>query len=359
MKHYVSLRQLRLMQMMAILPTTLVFLPGQIFAQSRSGAFYAALLAAVLAYAINIAVIKSAHGASPFRLFKISWGKLGIWAYSAYTLCLLLGIISIWNELFTFLQASVLPRTPPWGVGLLIWAVTAVVAGGDISGLARMTDLLTIGSVILGLVVLLPLLGYIRMDNFDPWTPSSLGSIWQGSLLPVTFLGESVVGIAFNDSVREHDPRRRQRALLQGTCISAAVLVGLVALIWGILGSSLAGEENFPILEAIRDIRLSPFLSRFDIVFVPLWLALIEMKLALWFYIVVRATKRIFRWGTLTTWTAILGAVTLAPSSFAFPSVASRVEYLKQTWMTIAFPILIILVLSSGLMGHLRKGHHE
>lgn len=358
MNRHISLRQLRLLQMMAILPTTLVFLPGQTFEKSGTGALYAAILAAVGAFVINIAVLWSSHGASPGRLFHKSWGNLvGRCVMGIYALGILTGIISIWNELFTFVQASVLPRTPEWAIGILVWGVLAAAVSGGAPGLARLTDLLTVGAILLGLVVLVPVMGYVRPVHFVPFLPPSLMAIGKGAWLPMTFLGESVVGVAFLDSARGVDPHQRSNAILQGTFISAGVFVGIVMLLWGVLGAGFAASQSFPILEAIRDVRLSQFLSRFDIVFVPLWVALVELKLAIWMFIAVNSVRRAVRWGSSRLWMVLLGGATGAIASLGFTSVVERIAFLKATWGEGAFPVLVLLLLISGLASKFRGVH--
>ncbi len=350
MSHHISVRQLRSLQLMAILPTTLVFLPGLAFAQSGSSAFYAVTVAGLLACGINYGIGWASDGGSPSRLFRQAWGSAcGRCLTALYGAGLMIGAISIWNELLIFVNASVLPRTPEWAVGLLIGTVTIVLVDGGIPGVARVTDLLVLGTILLGVIVLIPALGNIRWNHFVPLYPTTLQPIAAGFWVPTTFLGESVVGVGFLSAVRERNPVRLRAAVVAGGMLSAGVLAGVILVVWGTLGAGYAAVLPYPLMEAIRNIRWGELLSRFDLLFVPLWLGLIALKLAIWVIVSAQSLRSATRIGRPRLWYIAVVGATLLPALLGFPTVSGRIAFLKNTWSDGAFPVLGVLIAVSGI----------
>ncbi len=356
MNHHISVRQLRSLQLMAILPTTLVFIPGLMFSQSGASAFYAVTVAGLCAWGINYGIGWASDGNSPSRLFHRAWGSAcGRWVTGLYAGSVMVGVISIWNELLIFVNASVLPRTPEWAIGLLIGTVTVVLVDGGIPGVARVTDLLVLGTILLGVIVIVPALGNIRWNHFVPLYPTKLQSIGAGIWVPISFLGESVVGVGFLSAVRERHPARLRAALVAGGALSAGVLAIVIFIVWGTLGAGYAAVLPYPFMETIRNIRWGELLSRFDLLFVPLWLGLIALKLAIWVIVAAHASRRAVRMGKARLWYIAVVGATLIPALMGFPTVSGRIAFLKHTWSDGAFPLLGTLIAVSGIASRWRR----
>ncbi|AEJ38889.1 spore germination protein [Sulfobacillus acidophilus TPY] len=354
----ISLRQLTGIQMMSILPTTLVFLPGLTFHTATTGAFYAVLLASVVGWALNRIITRSCLGESPVTGFPAHFGPfLGRILLGIYGLGITTGLISIGNELMTFIQASVLPRTPDWAIAGLVWPVAWVLADGGYEGIARMTDILVIGFIVVSLVVALPLFGYIRLSHFVPYWPPQGSTLLAAVWIPASFLGETVIGVAFVDGARDLSPKARQQALMAGAWLTTDIFIGLIMTLWGVLGAQFAAQTTFPLLEAIRDIRVGQFLSRFDLLFVPLWVGLIELKLGIWIFAAGTALARSVGIGPIRLWFGLVSFVPLVMAALLFPSVAGRISFLRWSWADTAYPTLVLVMGLHGLVGWIKRRH--
>jgi hypothetical protein len=354
----ISLRQLTWIQVMAILPTTLVFLPGQMFHQDGAGAWYLVGCTVAGAWLLNRLVTRMSQGLSADRLFRATFGaSAGRVLSGIYALGLTIALVSIWNELFTFVTASVLPRTPEWAVGLLSTVVVLALADGGMSGLARVTDILAVGTISFGVLILIPTIEYVRWTHYVPELTAPQWSWLTGALLPLSFLGESIIGIQYADAARDRNPVARAQAITRGALISGLVFWIVITVLWGVLGAGYAGSLNFPILEAIRDVRMGQFLSRLDLVFVPIWLGLINLKLALWIYAGVKSWRQAAAWGSERLWLLTVSVSTVSAAVLGFPTLAERIRFLEATWTDSLFPLLTLLVLLSGGWRRLQESH--
>ncbi|MBX5467139.1 MAG: spore germination protein [Firmicutes bacterium] len=348
-RHTISAKQLRRLQLMAILPTTVVFLPGQAFAQAGSGALWALALATGGGLAINWSVAALMAGHGPHHVFQKALGRSGGQVLSGfYGLALAVACISIWNELLSFVQASVLPRTPGWAVGALVLGAAVALAYGRAEGLARVSDLLTMTGLGFSAILILPTLGFIRPTNYLPWWPNRWASVWSAAALPLSFLGESVVGVSFLDYCREDRPARLTRAVVEGALGASAVLLATTIVVWGVLGVGYARLATYPVLETIRLVRAGQFLSRLDLIFVPVWLGLIELKLAIWLFAASDALRRAWRRRWHAAWPLATGGLTLALALVAFPSVPSRIGFIATSWTFSLFPALVGVLAGAG-----------
>jgi len=356
MNSRISLRQLTGIQMMAILPTTLVFLPGLTFHTATTGTFYAVLLASVTGWMLNRLITRSSLGQSPVNGFPAHFGSLvGRILLGVYGIGVAVGLISVGNELLTFIQASVLPRTPDWAIAGLIWPVAWVVADGGYEGIARMSDILVIGFVVVTLVVAIPLFGYVRPGHFVPYWPAQWSTVLTAVWIPASFLGETVIGVAFVDGARSLDPKARQKALMAGAWLTIGIFIWLILMLWGVLGAQFAAQTTFPLLEAIRDIRVGQFLSRFDLLFVPLWVGLIELKLGIWIFAAGTALARSIGVGPIRLWLGLVSLVPLVLAALLFPSVAGRIAFLRWSWADTAYPMLVLIMGLHGLLGWMKR----
>lgn len=356
MRGRLSWQQLRRLQMMIILPTTVVFLPGAAFSLARSGALWSVALASGLALGINGAVAWAVVGWGPPRLLRSAFGEtVGRLALGGYGACILVALISIWNELLSFVTASVLPRTPEWAVGaLVLTAIVPLVQSGP-EGLARVSDLLTMTGLLFSVVLLLSTVAFIRPQSYLPWWPHHPIQIVSGAVMPVSFLGESVVGVAFLPYCRPGSSQSLRRAVVEGALWSSGVLFATVTVVWGVLGTNYAAHSAYPVLEAIRAVRSGQFFSRLDLIYVPVWLGLIELKLGIWTFVATDAILRALRLAPRPWLSGGIGAMTLAAAVLGFPSVQGRLHFIMTSWTTSLFPALVLLLVVGGLLARRRE----
>ncbi|MCL6564330.1 MAG: spore germination protein [Firmicutes bacterium] len=351
MKGRISWRQLRRLQMLIILPTTVVFLPGAAFTAARAGALWAVSLAAALAFLVNAAVAWAVVGWGPPRLFRDAFGKkVARLALGTYGMCVMVALISIWNELLSFVSASVLPRTPEWAVGAFILAAVIPLVQAGPEGLARISDLLTMTGLLFSGVLLFSAVAFIRPENYLPWWPQRPLQIVQGAVMPLSFLGESVIGVAFLPYCRPGPPQPLRRAIVEGALWCSGVLLATVAVVWGELGTNYAAHGAYPVLEAMREVRGGEFFSRLDLIYVPVWLGLIELKLGIWTFVATDATRRALGLSPRPWLAFAIGASTLAAATLGFPTVQSRLHFIVTSWTTSLFPALVLLFVSAGLL---------
>ena len=132
-------------------------------------------------------------------------------------------------------------------------------------------------------------------------------------------------------AVQRRHPERLRAELVAGGTLSAGVLAVVIFIVWGTLGAGYAAVLPYPLMEAIRNIRWGELLSRFDLLFVPLWLGLIALKLAIWVIVAAQASRRAVRMGQARLWYIAVVGATLIPAVMGFPTVSGRIAFLKNT----------------------------
>ncbi len=352
----ISVRQLAFIQFAVTAPTTLILLPALIIEQARHDALWSILGATFVGLIVNATVATAAAPYGPAGLFRRgfgpAWGRV---ATGVYWLVVGIAIVIMWGEDLAFVHTRIMPHTPLWAIGGISLGTVVILVRGRAVGLARMVDLLVPVSV----GVLVGLIGAnmprIQLWNIWPWYPVSWKAGITAVYVPLSFIGESPIGVTFFPFVRSTSPRTFRRAILWGSGASALLLGLITFLTIGVLGSPLAADVPYPLFEVLATFRVGDFLTRNAIWFFVVWQNLLILKLAIWTYVWTLAGRALWPGAPRWLWLWVGLPVTLIAFLLTLSTEVRQFHSITQLWAPILFPTLIALILLGGLCRGIRS----
>jgi spore germination protein KB len=352
----ISVRQLVFLQFTAIVPTMLIFLPGQILNHAGHDAPWSVLVALVGGIGVSAFLAWALVPYPPPRLFRAAWGpRGGIPVTLAYCLVLALGLVAVWAEFLILMRAEVLPLTPSWATGILAGVVAGVLVTGGATGIARVNDLITPLTLVVVAALVVAASLQIQSWNVLPWYPLNPVSMVKAAWLPLTFLGEIPLGAAFLGPVRRTPAIRLIEALSAGSLAAGIILLISVLLTLGVLGPQVASHLSLPFFEVIASVRIGDFLTKNAIWLIAVGSLLLYLKMAIWVYAIADALRAAFRRGARSFWAWGVIAVTLTVAVAAFSTAAAGTALVTRGWAAGAFPALVVIIGVSGLVRRRRQ----
>ena len=348
-----SLRQLAILQSVATVPTTLVFLPGLTLQKVGHDAVWTVFGASLLGLAWTILIAWAGQGKSPQAvLADITPRCLGRGLLLLYGITLASVIIAQWDELSAFVQAELLPATPSWAVLALALCAVMVCTRKGWLGLSRTVDIIAPLAAVAFVMMAAWTASLVQGWNLLPWLllhpVHDLKAVW----LPATFIGEGFVGMAYADFTKG-TPRQITTAVVAGQVVSSGVLVVVVLLALGGLGPVYGGMVTYPWYALIKELRLDGFLTHLEFLFGPMWIMLLYLKSAIWLIAVADVGRKIWHKSPYWGWILATGLVTMA-FSVSHSTDTSRLVYLRVWWGNREFPLLWILAVGGGISARWR-----
>lgn len=341
-------RQLNLLGSMFMYPTALVFLPGTLMTVARQDAWLAVFLPLGVMLAVLWALSQVSARFPQMDLFMAMIsrfpiaGRLLALGYVGFFFVILIRDL---RTLMDFTNISLLPATPLVVLGALIVVSIVWVTRGGIEQVARVTELFAPSLIVVTLALPLLTLNGIQLRFLAPlleWGPGpSLHASWimgawlgEVALLPLIFSGQR---FRFRDGVY---------GMIGSVFFFEIVLVVELLL----LGPYLGSRPLFTTWEAVRHIRLTDFLDRWDLVLVGIWFPSVVTKVSYGLYVVCHGLGRIAGSLDPRPLSSALGLFALVVSLWAFENTLEVVS-LNHLWpwlgllFEVAIPLLLFLVL--------------
>lgn len=274
--------------------------------------------------------------------------KFGVFGKMIISLYVLFSLIVMAKDVrlgVDFVSVVFLPVTPALVVGALIIATCVFMVRGGIEVIARMTELyipvFLLFSTLCG-ALLLPELSWQYLQPFFEYGIQrpiigmwyALNAIGSITLLPLLFSHER---FSF---------RQAWIALLFSSLFLEFVLV-ICELN---LGNPLAGHLMYPAYEAVREVRVTDFLDRFDILIVGIWLPTIVIKIALNLYFTIACMRQLMPQLQAAQVAPSLGALALVISLWLFHT-STEVVAVDDVWPAVVIAMwLAVPALASGVI---------
>ncbi|EJY54792.1 spore germination protein [Alicyclobacillus hesperidum URH17-3-68] len=222
---------------------------------------------------------------------------LGPWVGRAFAIWFLAGLYitncTVVREAEVFIGTTILPKTPEYVLGAfaLVAVVYAVYMGIEVV----MRDAEFITPLVMLIAPILFVLSMQHMDIHevlpvlaDGWTPVLRG----GVVSILVYALEMIIVLQFNPFVYRSQSVARDICI--ATVIITVVLTTFTILTIGVVGSS-TQYLSYPVLEAIRTIRVGRFLERMDTLYVIAVITTIFIKMAVCHYAWCTGMKDVFR----------------------------------------------------------------
>ncbi|BCJ85867.1 GerAB/ArcD/ProY family transporter [Effusibacillus dendaii] len=344
----ISERQLMMVGVSYVLVVTSLSLPAQIIGVARQDAwlaYFPAMIVAIVSLWLLSIVLKRFPKQDLFEAmigrFRV-WGRVVAFLYVLFFFFVLLRDIRIFVD---FINTVLLPQTPVIIISVLIFFTVAIIARGGIEIVARMTELFL--PILIAVILIIPI---VTVKDFEyhyllPLFENGLLPTLKGSWLAVSYLGKiMVLPLIFSN------PTFRFRQGFYGLVLGVLLLEILIVLDILALGNNLSAHSVYPNYEMVRQIRLTDFLDRFDILIIGIYMPAMLTKISVSLYVVCHGLKRILPDVSVKLLTTPIAAFAMVCSFWFFKNTIQLMDF-NISWTALALvfelfiPILLFFVL--------------
>lgn len=269
-----------------------------------------------------------------------TWGAwigriFGIWIL----LCLYVINCTVLRETEVFVGITILPKTSESTIGaaVMIAVAYAVYAGVEVI----MRD----GEFIMPLVMLIaPILFFLSLQHTDVhelmpvladgWTPVLRG----GVVAALAYALELLIGLQFVLFLRNGRKAAQDVGTAAGLVTVVLTLVTVVTV--GVVGPS-THYITYPVLEAVRSIRVGRFIERLDTLYVIVVISMVFIKLAVFHYAWCVGMKDVFRLSSHRV-TALTGALLVWGGGTAMFSSSDEVQRFVSHTVPLYFVVTFV-----------------
>jgi len=195
-------------------------------------------------------------------------------------------------EFSSFVNDTILPKTPAWVILILIIAVCVFATNSGIAVISSMSFLLTLTVLIITIGSALFLIPKYELGNFLPQFAESAGKYFKGfAVSSVEPFGEVIVFL----TVIPHVKNSGNSGKIIKTLLVALVLGAVTFLIniirdTGTLGV-LVKYFIFPTFESIRMINIGEIFSRVEVFYAGVLMMLVFIKASVWLFAACEMSK--------------------------------------------------------------------
>lgn len=344
----ISRRQLYLIGTTCVLSTTLLSVIVQVIQKGKADAWMTVPFSALFAFIPLWMLVGTARRFPGQDLFAALTGRHPVTGRLVGLLFMLFFFVILcrdYRALVLFINMTLLEFTPLFVVSLLILACIVYMARGGLEVLARSAELWMI--LLLASIVLVPvlLMSEFEPQNLQPLLYNGLLPVFHGSWYLFPFFGEIVV-LAL---VASH-PVFDLKTVTKGLLVSAgAILVMLVSTLL-VLSSNVASRINFPVYETVRQIHLTDFLDRLELILVAVWMPAMFVKIGIGVYVLSHGLKQMFPVLSARELVLPFGTLALVCSFWLFRDL-SELLLINRPWPFVALvfqfgiPLLLFLFL--------------
>ncbi|TDY51370.1 spore germination protein [Alicyclobacillus sacchari] len=344
-----SSRQIVIIGLCYVFSATLVTWPGQILRLARQDAWIGVPVCALVMLAILWLVNRTLHahpGKDLLTLFVERYGWFGKCLVAGYVLVLSLDMAKDMRLGTDFVNVVFLPRTPAILIAVLIVATCVFMVRGGIEIVGRMAELYIPLFIVVALCAGLLLIPDLSWQYLQPFFEKGVIRPMIGIWYALDPIGNIMI-LPLMFSNRHYTFRQSCIALL----VSCGFLEFVLIICQLNLSSTLAGHFMYPAYEAVREIRLTDFLDRFDLPIVGLWLPTIVIKIGINLYVICSALQRIWPAADARTIVPAVGAWILVFGFWAFHTSVEVIS-VNDVWpsMVILWWIVIPVLACTGLL---------
>lgn len=277
-------------------PTAVLYLPSLVAAEGREDGWVGVLLAGLVIIAVSLLLGALAYRLPRLGLVDQAAVALGRWPGKVVGGLFVLGtgLLAVYavRAGVEMIGLLMLPRTPPWVLGLIIVLQGVVGAWFGLEVLARAAVL---AFVSVGVVLLLLIPGFVPM--FDarrlfPVFSAGWGPVLRSAAVSAGFWGQIVLLAMSAEAFRAPSDLRAASLGSGGTSLLAGWLLFVLA--QGSAGWYGVSEFAMPTIEIIRAVRFYlPLFERVDVLVVIGWTAMGFVQVAWLLWAVARGAARL------------------------------------------------------------------
>lgn len=321
---------------------TLMTLPAQMIEVARQDAWIGYLIAALLALVPLVLLTRSNQrfpGRSLIESLPDRAPTVGRIALCLYLLLFLYIFARDLRMVVDFVNIALLPQTPLPVIALLIVLAVIPFVRPGIEVLARVNEFFFMILVTAVLAIPLLTLKEMNMEEFYPMLEFGLGPSTESGWYAFPFLSEGMM-LPLIFSSRNYNLKRGVTAV----AISTLLLMVLITTNLTVLGVEVSARFMYPHHELVRQIRVTDFLDRFDLIIVSFWLPAVIVKIGMSLHLIIRIMHAVVPRAKMPQLAAPACFFGLA-SSFAFFRNALDPINMNFVWPMVCLFHMIVLPL--------------
>jgi spore germination protein len=350
-----SSRQVVMLGCLMTLNATLASIPSQMVEAAKQDAIFAyplALAAVIFSWWVISRVMNRFPSRDLYAALVERYPYLGRMIGAGYISFFFVISMRDYHQLGSFINYSLLPRTPIIILLLILAVCSAWVARPGVVIIARMTEIYQTFLVIVILMLPLLLVREFQLRNVQPiWEYGGI-PVLKASWYAVAYIGE-LIGLAFLSKNESFPFRQGMYGLLWGV----GLLQLLIFLCVGVLNPELTSRFIYPNHHLIREIRITDFLDRFDVFIVGIWIPAMMVKTCVNLYLVTNGITRLLPGASGSSLTLSIAVLASVGAITFFPDYMQLLEF-NKTWPLIALFFEMILPLSFLIWLKPAKGSH-
>lgn len=243
-----------------------------------------------------------------------------------------------------FIVTVLLPHTPKIVIVMMSALTMAYIAKAGIEVIARFTQIFFF--IVAPIIFLLPLLllNELELMNFQPaLNLQSLLNIAHGGALSFGWVGE-IIFICFLFPLCLSEKKIRKTSFLAlGIGIFSLSLI--VALMTATLGKDIVANSVFPTLTLVREIHLTDFLDRLDVLLISLFMTTLFAKMAFVLYVLKKAICHLVKKTDMNAFITPLALVIGMLSILMFDNQVEDLDFSNYAWPYIGAFFEVVLLM--------------
>lgn len=333
MKQRITSLQATVIIVLAIVPSSFLYIPSFVIQISKQDGWISVLL--TLAVSLLLAVVIGYICREGERKPLLEWlrsrfGK-GIATVIGLFLCGYYGITAaaVVRQFSSFMSDQTLLSTPLFMLIAIIVLVSGYIASQGIESLSRV---LFVVFLFFGLSVgvnVIFIYGQLDFQQFLPIMESTPNQYIASSFMPLGCLSGIAVLLLLLPYLEK--AASAIKVAVWGTVISGLLIALVTAVTIAVFGSKIIGVISYPAFAAIGTVEIGQFIERVEVLLVSAWSVSMFAQVSVFMYGFFQLVSQTFKLTTHFTHHIACGICILATALFAWPSSLAVTEFSYTT----------------------------
>lgn len=255
-----------------------------------------------------------------------------------------------------FTSSSLLNKTPIVVIGLIIAATVVFIAQGGIRSLVGIAEIYTPIWFLILIMIVVTTWRDAEIRNLQPFFSFDWTGIFHGFWIIFSSVGELIVFPLILSG-----KHYKSKGGYAGLLISGLYLIVFMLMVQLVVGIPLSMKLMYPTYELVRQIQITDFMDRFDLLLVALWLPTVFGKLGFNIYLMANLLQIIIPGLSGRLMVAPLGALSYVCGIWFFRNPVQQINFNEELMLfaivfEIAIPLLLFVALWPRKKRRLKPG---
>ncbi|SFM13420.1 spore germination protein KB [Gracilibacillus orientalis] len=355
--HRISIHQFTILVIIYVIGDAILIMPSIIALEAEKDAW----IAAVFSLVIGVIIVMVYYGISKIspnltiiELNKKVMGKfIGTCISFLYLFYSFLYATVALREVGDFVTTEVLPDTPIEAIHILFLIIVLMATRLGLETIARCVEIFYPYIFLLLIIIIIPLIPEINLDNIQPAMEGGVQPIARASLTFITYpFVELVLFMMFFPYVNEK--AKIKKNLFQGVLVGGILLVVFTTLTILVLGYEQTSRYMYPGYLLAQKINIGEFITRVEIVIAGIWFITIFFRITIYLYFTCHGLAQALNLKDYRSTVYPLGIIMFVLSLTISPNI-TYINEMSSIWPFYDFTIGLFLPALLVLVALIRK----